>query len=81
VSLHSGDPTTSSAEQQLTYLVADMTCDHCAVAVTEELTKVPGVRAAGVDLDSKVVRVHGADVDAAAVVAAIDEAGYEAVAA
>ena len=34
-----------------------------------------------VDLDTKVVRVHGTDVDEAAVMAAIDEAGYDAVAA
>jgi signal transduction histidine kinase len=32
-------------------------------------------------LHTKLVRVHGSDVDAAAVVAAIDEAGYDAVAA
>ena len=31
------------------------------------------------DLDTKLVRVRGADVDADDVVSAIDEAGYEAV--
>ena len=64
-----------------TYRAAGMTCDHCKIAVTGEVSKVDGVSAVDVDLDAKLVRVHGADVDPAAVVAAIDEAGYDAVAA
>jgi copper chaperone CopZ len=64
-----------------TYVVAGMTCGHCKVAVTDEVTKVGGVTSVDVDLDTKLVRVHGTDVDEAAVVAAIDEAGYDAVAA
>jgi copper chaperone len=64
-----------------TYRVAGMTCDHCTAAVTDELTKVHGVASVDVDLVTKLVRVHGTGVDAAAVVAAIDEAGYDAVAA
>jgi copper chaperone len=58
-----------------------MSCDHCKVAVTEEVSKIAGVTAVDVDLDTKLVRVEGAGVDPAAVVAAIDEAGYDAVAA
>ena len=58
-----------------------MTCDHCKIAVTGEVSKVDGVSAVDVDLDAKLVHVHGAEVDIAAVVAAIDEAGYDAVAA
>jgi copper chaperone CopZ len=69
----------TTADQQLTYLVAGMTCDHCTVAVTGEVTKVAGVASVDVDLDTKLVQVHGAGVDHAAVVAAIDEAGYDAV--
>jgi copper chaperone CopZ len=65
----------------LTYLVEGMSCDHCKVAVTSEVTQVAGVTGVDVDLDTKVVRVHGARIDGAAVVAAIDEAGYDAVAA
>jgi copper chaperone len=64
-----------------TYRVAGMTCDHCKTAVTDEVAKVSGVASVDVDLATKLVRVHGTDVDAAAVVAAIDEAGYDAVAA
>ncbi|MEA2321602.1 MAG: hypothetical protein QOD81_1452 [Solirubrobacteraceae bacterium] len=71
----------SSADPpQLTYLVAGMTCEHCRIAVTEEVAKVAGVAAVEVHLDTKLVHIHGAGVDAAAVVAAIDEAGYDAVA-
>jgi copper chaperone CopZ len=58
-----------------------MSCDHCKIAVTAEVTQVAGVTGVDVDLDSKVVRVHGSQIDDAAVVAAIDEAGYDAVAA
>jgi copper chaperone len=65
----------------LTYLVEGMSCDHCTVAVTEEVTQVAGVTGVDVDLDTKLVRVHGDQIDDAAVVAAIDEAGYDAVAA
>jgi copper chaperone len=49
--------------------------------VTEEVERVAGVVAVDVDLDSKLVRVRGTGVDEAAVVAAIDEAGYDAQAA
>jgi copper chaperone len=61
-----------------TYRVDGMTCDHCRMAVMAEVTSVAGVAAVEVDLDTKLVRVHGDVVDAAAVVAAIDEAGYDA---
>jgi copper chaperone CopZ len=64
----------------ITYLVPGMTCDHCKLAVTEEVTKVPGVAAVSVDLDTKLVRIDGG-AGHEALVAAIDEAGYDAVAA
>ena len=63
-----------------TYLVPGMTCEHCKVAVTEEVTKVAGVAAVSVDLETKLVRIDGG-ADHSALVAAIDEAGYDAVAA
>jgi copper chaperone len=66
---------------ELTYVVAEMSCDHCKASVTGELVKVPGVRAVGVDLETKVVRVRGTNLDDGAVRAAIEEAGYAAVAA
>jgi len=49
------------------------------VAVTGEVGDVAGVQSVAVDLDSKLVRVSGAGIDDSAVVAAIDEAGYDAV--
>jgi copper chaperone CopZ len=67
------------SRDELAYLVSGMTCGHCKVAVTDEVTKVPGVAAVDVDLDTKLVRIHGTGVEHAAVVAAIDEAGYDAV--
>ena len=67
--------------QNLTYRVDGMSCEHCRVAVTGEVGQVAGVRSVDVDLETKLVRVEGAGVDPAAVVAAIDEAGYDAVAA
>ena len=68
-------------DQLQTYRVDGMTCDNCRVAVTGEVGRVAGVAAVDVNLDTKLVRVEGAGVDPAAVVAAIDEAGYDAVSA
>jgi copper chaperone len=65
------------AEAQ-TYSVPGMHCGHCQEAVTRELEAVAGVRAVDVDLERKVVTVRGADLDDDALIAAIDEAGYEA---
>lgn len=61
----------------LVLTVPDMTCDHCVQAVTAGVTPVAGVRSVEVDLDTKLVTVHGDDVDRAAVVAAIDDAGFD----
>ena len=59
-----------------TYTVDGMSCDHCVKAITGEVTQLDGVDAVAVDLSTKTVTVTGADVDDAAVTAAIDEAGY-----
>ena len=61
------------------YKVDGMTCGHCVQAVTEEVTKVPGVDSVAVDLSSGIVDVTGTDIDDAAVAAAVDEAGYSVV--
>ena len=63
----------------LIYRVDGMSCEHCVVAVTGEVGDVAGVQTVAVDLDSKLVRVSGSGIDDSAVVAAIDEAGYDAV--
>jgi len=66
-------------EDQITYRVDGMSCNHCVVAVSGEVSRVTGVSSVDVDLETKLVRVSGTSVDDAAVVAAIDEAGYDAV--
>ena len=53
-----------------------MSCEHCRVAVTNELRSVAGVESIAVDLDEKLVTVGGRSLDDAALRAAIDEAGY-----
>ena len=60
------------------YSVPGMHCGHCKAAVTRELEAVAGVEGVDVDLESKLVTVRGDELDDAALVAAIDEAGYEA---
>ena len=61
----------------MTFTVPGMTCGHCEAAVKNEVGHVPGVTAVAVDLDSKDVTVTGVDLDSDAIVAAIDEAGYD----
>jgi copper chaperone len=65
---------------ELRFKVPGMTCGHCVAAVQDEIEKVPGIDTVVVDLDTKAVVVTGAAVDREAVWAAVDEAGYEAVA-
>lgn len=62
----------------ITYSVPGMSCGHCRVAITAEVAAVAGVDSVDVDLDTKLVRITGENLDDAALVAAIDEAGYEA---
>ena len=64
--------------QELSYTVAGMSCAHCKAAVTEEVEQVAGVSAVDVDLETKLVVVHGEGVSDAAVRDAIREAGYDA---
>jgi copper chaperone len=64
----------------ITFTVPGMTCGHCKEAVTTELSRISGVTEVDVDLDTKAVKVtSAADIAWPEVVAAIDEAGFEAV--
>ena len=72
---------TNTETNVLTLVVEGMSCDHCRVAITDEVSHVSGVESVEVDLDAKRVRVGGTDVDESAVIVAVDEAGYDAVAA
>lgn len=60
------------------YTVPGMHCGHCKASVTEELTQVEGVASVEVDLETKLVLVHGEGLDDALLREAIEEAGYEA---
>jgi copper chaperone len=71
----------STETNVLTLVVEGMSCDHCRVAITDEVSRVSGVDSVEVDLEAKRVRVGGTDVDESAVIDAVDEAGYDAVAA
>jgi len=64
---------------ELRFQVPGMTCGHCVNAVQTELASVPGVQRVEVDLESKNVVVTGSSIDTQAVIAAVDEAGFEAV--
>jgi copper chaperone len=69
---------------QTTELRVDgMTCGSCVASVTKALKLVPGVQDVEVDLGSGIARVHGehAARHVPELVAALGEAGYEAVAA
>ncbi|HBU74884.1 MAG: cation-transporting ATPase [Acidimicrobiaceae bacterium] len=54
-----------------------MTCGHCEAAIQKEVSVVAGVSSVVVDLDAKLVTVTGSGIDNGAVVAAIDEAGFD----
>ena len=62
----------------ITLSVPGMSCGHCEAAVKTEVSKVAGVESITVDLDTKDVVITGAEIDVDSVVAAVDEAGYEA---
>ena len=64
------------------FQVTGMTCGHCEMSVREEVAKVAGVDGIQVSAASgALVVTSDAAVDTDAVIAAVDEAGYQAVAA
>jgi copper chaperone len=62
---------------KLSYSVSGIHCDHCARAITEEVSQVPGVATVDVDVPGRSVVVHGEAIEETAVHGAIVEAGYE----
>lgn len=61
-----------------TYSVSGMTCDHCARAVSEEVTGIPGVVTADVDLTTGRLDVTSeVALQTDTVRSAVREAGYE----
>lgn len=57
--------------------VTGMSCGHCEETVEDALGDVDGVTAATADNETDVVTVEG-DADANALVAAVEDAGYDA---
>ncbi|EMY32775.1 heavy metal transport/detoxification protein [Arthrobacter crystallopoietes BAB-32] len=61
------------------YQVTGMSCGHCERSVAGEVGRVAGVEAVEVSAASgKLIVTSSAAVDDAAVIAAVDEAGYQA---
>lgn len=63
------------------YAVRGMTCDHCVIAVTEEISALEGVIGVDIELvvngNSRVTVASEHPLDTNIVRAAVDEAGYE----
>lgn len=56
--------------------VEGMSCAHCVASITKAVQPLPGVTDITVDLDAAAVTVTG-EPDEAAVVAAIEDCGYD----
>jgi copper chaperone len=61
------------------YSVNGMTCSHCVISVREEVSHIAGVTGVDVDLASGRLTVEGSALRDEAVLAAVADAGYEAV--
>ncbi len=71
---------TTSQLHQAEYQVTGMSCAHCEAAIQVEVSTLPGVT--GVDVSARTGRLtvtSGQALDPTLVLAAVDEAGYEAV--
>lgn len=64
--------------QNIELKISGMSCGACVSHVSRALQSVPGVQSAVVDLASETARVSGENLDVAALVAAVDEEGYNA---
>jgi copper chaperone CopZ len=64
-------------DKTMIFDVRGMTCDNCVQHVTKAVREIAGVRDVKVDLATNSAKVEG-DFDDAAIVAAVEEEGYEA---
>ncbi len=61
-----------------TFLVPDVSCEHCVRAITSELSQIDGVQQVTVDIPTKIVTVRASDaVTDEVLVAGLSEAGYD----
>jgi len=72
--------TTRHDAPALQFDIRGMTCASCVARVEKALRALPGVEDASVNLATEKASVRGAALDAGTIVAAIDRAGYEALA-
>lgn len=62
------------------YTVTGMTCGHCEKAVREEVEQLPGVTDVQVSAETGKLHITSdTPLEDAAVITAVDEAGYEAI--
>lgn len=59
-------------------LIEGMMCENCANAVTKAISAVPGVLSVKVDLAGKCAEAETEGADDAAILAAVEDAGFEA---
>jgi copper chaperone len=59
------------------FTITGMTCDNCVHHVTEAIKSVAGVKTTDVSLATNSAKVEG-DFDAKAIIAAVEEEGFEA---
>lgn len=64
--------------QTLEFNVTGMTCDHCVRSVTSAVNDIAGVSDTKVSLEAMKAVVQGENLDPKAIIAAIEEEGYEA---
>ena len=77
---HSSDRKVIPMTEKTEYKVTGMSCGHCEASVRGEVSKLAGVEAIAVDAASgSLVVQSSAPLADADVIAAVDEAGYEAV--
>ncbi len=59
------------------FQIDGMVCEHCAAAVKEAIGSIPGVGAVSVDLAGKRAEVECDDAAVAAILSAVEDAGFE----
>jgi len=60
------------------FLVPEISCQHCVNAITKEVSALTDVQNVQISIDAKTVTVdHGEQVNTDAIVAAIQEAGFD----